>query len=212
MQVLLSSEPSNILYCCPSCLIQIDGLHIGGYCYLHAPEPNEQKHNFLVSSFAACTLQILYGAGYGNDSLALSNTMVPDEGACCTACYSNPNCLYWDFVRSTRTCRLKGDQGRAIPLGYFTDPGFYYDETRVAGGKRGGYACVRACIGACAVEPVILVFMVCTATWLMSIKTLMNESAHTAHAWKHCIEVLVLLLKMKGYLFLHLRITNRIVI
>lgn len=87
-----------------------------------------------ILSATACTLQILYGAGYGDDALSLSTSTQPDEGACCAACYSNPNCLYWDYIRSSTTCRLKGDQGVNAGVPY---PGFYYDERRVAGGKRG---------------------------------------------------------------------------
>ncbi|EFJ45660.1 hypothetical protein VOLCADRAFT_94044 [Volvox carteri f. nagariensis] len=85
---------------------------------------------------AACTLQVMYGAGYGIDSAALSTSSQPDEGACCQACYSSATCLYWDYVRSSSTCRLKGDQGDIIPPGQ-SIPGFYQDGDRVAGAKRG---------------------------------------------------------------------------
>ncbi|EFJ46739.1 hypothetical protein VOLCADRAFT_92835 [Volvox carteri f. nagariensis] len=85
---------------------------------------------------AACTLQVMYGAGYGIDSAALSTSIQPDEAACCQACYTSATCLYWDFVRSSGTCRLKGDQGPTLPPGQ-SIPGFYRDTDRVAGAKRG---------------------------------------------------------------------------
>ncbi|GIL48057.1 hypothetical protein Vafri_4757 [Volvox africanus] len=85
---------------------------------------------------AACTIQLLYGAAYGDDTGALSTTTLPDEGACCQACYMEPRCLYWDYQLSTDTCRLKGDQGPAIPEGQ-SIPGFWPNADRVAGAKRG---------------------------------------------------------------------------
>ncbi|EFJ40736.1 hypothetical protein VOLCADRAFT_99431 [Volvox carteri f. nagariensis] len=88
---------------------------------------------------AACTLQVLYGAGYGFDSSTLSTSDQPDEAACCQACYSSPTCRYWDYVRSSRVCRLKTDQGQSGQL----IPGFFYPhQDRVAGAKRGMCICM----------------------------------------------------------------------
>ncbi|GLC59997.1 hypothetical protein PLESTB_001562100 [Pleodorina starrii] len=82
-------------------------------------------------------MHLQYGAAYGDDSAALLATSTqPDESACCQACYVRSTCLYWDWERSTRTCRLKGDQGRSIPAGQLI-PGFWRNSDRVAGGKRG---------------------------------------------------------------------------
>ncbi|EFJ46737.1 hypothetical protein VOLCADRAFT_92832 [Volvox carteri f. nagariensis] len=83
--------------------------------------------------------RVMYGAGYGIDSAALSTSSQPDEAACCQACYTSAPCLYWDYVRSTGTCRLKGDQGPTLPPGQ-SIPGFYRDTDRVAGAKRGASA------------------------------------------------------------------------
>ncbi|GLC37210.1 hypothetical protein PLESTM_000554700 [Pleodorina starrii] len=90
----------------------------------------------VYGSPAACTLLPQYGAGYGDDAAALSTSSEPDAGACCQACYTSPTCLYWDFDLANRTCRLKGNQAGAIPPGRAI-PGFWMDDNRVAGGKRG---------------------------------------------------------------------------
>ncbi|EFJ46768.1 hypothetical protein VOLCADRAFT_92913 [Volvox carteri f. nagariensis] len=87
-------------------------------------------------NLAVAELQVMYGAGYGIDSAALSTSIQPDEAACCQACYTSAPCLYWDYVRSTGTCRLKGDQGPTLPPGQ-SIPGFYRDTDRMAGAKRG---------------------------------------------------------------------------
>ncbi|GLC61560.1 hypothetical protein PLESTB_001769700 [Pleodorina starrii] len=89
-----------------------------------------------VLSITACTVQLQYGARYGNDSAVLATSTEPDEGACCQACYVSSTCVYWDWERSTGICRLKPNQGGSIPEGQLI-PGFWRDPTRVAGAKQG---------------------------------------------------------------------------
>ncbi|GIL64980.1 hypothetical protein Vafri_18815 [Volvox africanus] len=84
---------------------------------------------------AVCTLQLVYGAGYGNDSAVISNQTLPDEAACCQACYINIECMYWDYVLSSGICRLKIDQKDYIRPGQIL-PGFYLNSDRVAGAKK----------------------------------------------------------------------------
>ncbi len=61
-----------------------------------------------------------------------------NEGACCQACYTTSACLYWDYDLKSGICRLKPDQGGAIPPGQII-PGFWRDPDRVVGAKRGMY-------------------------------------------------------------------------
>ncbi|EFJ42201.1 hypothetical protein VOLCADRAFT_97747 [Volvox carteri f. nagariensis] len=83
---------------------------------------------------ASCSI-LQYGAGYGDDIRALKTLILPDEGACCEACYTAPDCMFWDYQHSSKTCRLKDNEGALVPPGHIY-PGFWRDDGRVAGAKR----------------------------------------------------------------------------
>ncbi|GIL64981.1 hypothetical protein Vafri_18815, partial [Volvox africanus] len=59
-----------------------------------------------ASSIVDCSL-MQYGAGYGNDSIVLSIRTERNEGSCCHACFTESNCVHWDYIARSQTCLLR---------------------------------------------------------------------------------------------------------